>query len=648
LRVGIDTSEVLVDSAGQAASRTAVEVTGEAANVAARVEALAPPDGVTITERTHRLVASRYRTADRGPYKIRGVAEPIHIFNVLGRATSVGLAESPFVGRVDELRLLRRRYDDRATSRPVLIEAGPGLGKTRLLREFTERLDVPTLTVRGRPDRVDVPFASFTNALEWQPPSSVRSQVFESVALALHELLSDDGVLIVEDVQWFDASSLEVIDDFLIAERALPGVFIAMTARTGPSHGGALSELIERLPLAPLDEVDTMTLATALVGDGKDGLDELVDRAEGVPLFVEQLALFAEENASTDTPLPSTIHELLAAQLDRAGPARRLAQVGSVFGRTFPCDAVSTVDDGLGQVDESLRTLAARGLVEWQVGEPTASFRHALVRDVAYLSLLRSERRTYHGRVADVLEASGTAEPAVLAQHRSDAADHDAAANLWLAAAQRALSNHAYVEANRTARAALDALAVLPPSTQRDQRELMTLLLAAPTVMMNESSTEQVEAWFDRARTLASESGDESERLIALVGIASTFSQAGRHRDAADVGGELMEVARGSQSDLLRLMAFAQHGMTLFSLGDLSGAAELLGDALAIWNPSRHDSLVARVPLDPGVMATGDLCAVEFFTGRRGDALARIDAFEASAQEWDDGHGRAIGLRPSS
>ena len=647
VRVGIDSGEVILDSTSQAASRSAQDVTGEPANVAARVESLAPHDGVTITERTRQLIGGEFELVDRGLHTLRGVAEPLALYDVVARARQPVFEMSPFVGRQDEMAMLGDRYDRArgGASPALLIHGEAGLGKSRLVAEFLSTVEPKhVLTVRGRSDQAAVPFSPFIESLSWRPPPGGRRQILDGVASMLAVRLgAGPSLLVLEDVHWFDASSLDVVVH-LLENVPLAGTMTIITTRHVATELEVVRDRVEFLALRGLSVDAAGELASALSAWDDADIEVLVERAEGVPLFVEQLARFADTStAPASRHLPATIHELLAMQLDRLGPARNLAQLASVFGRSFPVAELSRLDDSGADITADLSVLTASGLIELPDGSDTAWFRHALMRDVAYRSLLRRERRVLHGRVADLLDERGGEEPAVLALHRSEAGDFDEAANLWLAAVHRALTDYAFVEADRAARAALDALAELPESADRDQRELATLLLAAPTVMLNQASSPDVEGWFDRARELAVSLGDESDRLIALSGISAALSQAGRHRDADEIGAALPELANRATSNVLRLIAFAQQGMNRFNVGDLRGAEALLSIADSVWDPTRHDSLARRVPLDPGGWAAADLVAIELFTGRRTEGLARASRLLDEMSRWTDGHGRALG-----
>jgi class 3 adenylate cyclase len=651
VRVGIDTGEVIVDTGARGAERSKQDLTGPAVNVAARVQGLAPADGVTITEHTRRLVGDVFRLRSRGGQPIRGVDRPIGLHDVIGGVTTPTRSASPFVGRDLELRWLVDRVARAAEgeSPAVIVTGEPGIGKSRLLVELAEAAaPVPTLTVRGLPERANVPFAPFTDVLDHSTSTSGRRELLDGLAAAVRARLgTSPSLLLVEDVHWFDPSSLDLVAHAL-RTGALAGVCTVMTARQLPDELAELGDALQRVTLTALPAPLARQLAAALLDGDHPELDELVDRGDGVPLFLEQLARFADDGTTPASQrLPTSVHELLGVQLDRLGPQRWFAQVASVFGRTFPVAAAARLAER-DDVEQALAALVAAGLVTADEplagGDGTASFRHALVRDVAYRSLLRRDRERLHGHVADELDAAGGHEPSVLAQHRAAAGQHAQAADLWLAAVQRALGALAFVEASHAARAALDALEQLPPGADRDQRELVALLIAAPTVMLSRASAPEVRAWFDRARQLTTAIGDDAGRIVAVCGLAAALSQSGRHRDADEVMNGLTDDADRAKSRLLALMVHGQHGINRFNLGDLAGSETALRHTLSLWDPDRHDSLAARIPVDPGVMATADLCALEHFTGRSGDAATRTELFTDHMATWSDGHGRALGL----
>ena len=509
-RIGLETGPAVVDAVG--------EIYGDVANIAARVQALAEPGTVLVTARVQRQIAGLFVAEERGTHALKGVPEPTVLFKLV-RASGGGRHSAqrnltPLVGRDDEMAMLLRRWERarQGDGQLVMIVGEPGLGKSRLIEEFHTRLsDTPHTWVewscsqllqntplhpiaewgRQRFGGADVPverrladlesslaqvkFDPAENASLLAPLLDIPLPPGRAPALAPEELRRrqlaaltnwvmagarvQPVVLAFEDLHWADPTTLDVLR--AIAERGAQ-VPLLIVATTRPefrppwsmrSHHGTIS-------LAPLDRGQVRDMVADLSGRHalpKEVIDDVAARTGGVPLFVEEVTrLLLERGAQGGIQaIPPTLQQSLMARLDRLGPAREVAQVGSVIGRGF---SYALLRDVAGLEDAPLQAalekLAEADILLVQGAPPESDFRfkHALIQDAAYENLLKSRRQVLHRRVAEILRgdrfaATAAAEPEVLAHHFTQAGMTDAAIEWWGKAGDQALRRSAFQEA---------------------------------------------------------------------------------------------------------------------------------------------------------------------------------------------------------
>ena len=411
-RIGIETGPVVVDAAG--------EVYGDAPNTAARVQALADPGAVLITARVQRQIAGLFVAEDRGPQDLKGVPEPVTLFQLV-RASGGGRRAAqrhltPLVGREEEIAMLSRRWERarRGDGQLVLIVGEPGLGKSRLIEEFHARLrDTPhTWTEwscsqllqntplhpiaewgRQRFGGADVPaerrFADLENSLAQVkldpaengpllaplldiPLHKERGSTLAPEELRRRQLAALTNwimagakvqpiVLAFEDLHWADPTTLDVLRG--IAERgALAPLYIVATMRPEFRPPWGMRSHHGTISLAPLDSAQVCDMVAELSARhalSREVIDDVAARTGGVPLFVEEvtrLLLERGERGGIQT-IPPTLQQSLMARLDRLGPAREVAQVGAVIGRDFSYALLSAL---AGLEDAPLQTALER------------------------------------------------------------------------------------------------------------------------------------------------------------------------------------------------------------------------------------------------------------------------------------------------
>jgi predicted ATPase len=303
------------------------------------------------------------------------------------------------------------------------------------------------------------------------------------------------SVLLFEDVHWADPTTLEVLDLLIDRVRTVP-LLVVLTHRPGFQSRWSEQGHVGALNLSKLTRAQSAAMVSALTG-GKALpealLEQILTRTDGVPLFVEELTKSILESGELSeagdhydyvgsvraVTIPATLRDSLMARLDRFMPVKEIAQIGAAIGREFGYELIAAVAPmPQAQLDASLLHLTESGLAFRRGTPPDAvyTFKHALVQDAAYDSLLKSRRQELHGKIARVIEARfpniKTTEPEVLAHHLTEAGLAEAAIPLWQAAGELALKRMALTAAITHLNQGLELVSTLPPSSQRDASEL--------------------------------------------------------------------------------------------------------------------------------------------------------------------------------
>ncbi|HZI08512.1 MAG TPA: protein kinase, partial [Archangium sp.] len=342
----------------------------------------------------------------------------------------------------------------------------------------------------------------------------------------------------------------------------------------------------------------------------------LVEKTEGIPLFVEELtrALFertpASGEVSAEVPLPVTLHELLLARLDPLPPEQKeLAWMGSVFGRSFTraqLAALSPRDDTLLRRD--LEELVAAGVLRPSGAgrEPRYEFRHALIQDAAYQSLLRTQRRQYHRRIAELLATPPPgvegAPPELVAHHHAQAGAVEPALSWWMQAGALAMRRSAHVDAVTHYTRALRLLQKLPEGPERDRQELaLQLALGAPLMSTRGYAAPEVRETYARALELSRRMGDDAQLFPSVLGLWQFYMVGGEARVSAELGRQLLAQAERTQEPVMLMLAYRALGTSLMLLGELVACREHMERGLLLYDREKHGMLALRFGQDPGV-----------------------------------------------
>jgi class 3 adenylate cyclase/tetratricopeptide (TPR) repeat protein len=526
------------------------------------------------------------------------------------------------VGREEELELLLRRWQ-RAKSgegQVVLLSGEPGIGKSRLTAALLERVATephtrlryfcspqhtdsalyPIMgqmeraaglahddTPKARLDKLDAVLAqtstsiqdaalfadmlSFPNdgrypALELAPQQR-RQRTLEALTAQLVALAAQQPVLMIfEDAHWIDPTSLEALGRIVDRIKMLPALLVVtyrpefVAPWVGQAH-------VTSLTINRLGEREAAAIIARLVGNkglSADVMAEIVERTDGIPLFVEEMtkAVLEAENedaalrtvAAVPSPalaVPASLHASLMARLDRLGPAKEVAQIGAAIGREFSHALLAAVmRRPEAELGSALDRLFAAGLLFRQGVPPHATylFKHALVQDAAYGTLLREPKRALHARIAETLQSqfaeTAESQPEIMARHYAEGGAIGDALSYWHKAGQLALSRSANSEAASYASKGLALLGRLPNGPARDRHEwnMQSVLAPALIALKGYTALEPIAA-YERARDLLKSIDDPSRRETIFPGLCAAYFNRGEFRKMAVVGQEFLSAA---------------------------------------------------------------------------------------------------------
>ena len=571
VRVGIASGLTVIEDLRAGLVSEDEAVTGATLSLAARLQALAPPGGVVISDATRLLLRGAFDLMPLGSPVLKGFPQKQAVWQVRAPAADPP-SQGPhsagkLVGRDGEMALLRSCWQACRGGEGgiVTVRGEGGIGKSRLLAALVEHVDgtgevVSLACSRYRQDAAFHPVADWLGARLGQAGSgSVRDRLarlpgvstetaplLESIAGtgraadvsddealrrqdaiidAVVDLLAPPGagarLVVVEDAHWADPATLDVLDR-LAGRGSEQPVLLVIAARPDAVRlpGGPNLRQIE---LAPLSADATLQLVAELSPDLPDTLRRtIVERSGGFPLFTEELTRSLLETPEADAAdVPITLQDTLMARLDRLRAGKPVAQIGALIGRSFSWRLlVACADLAEDALREGLQELVSASLVERRSAEDYA-FRHALVRDAAYGSLLRSRRVLLHGRVAQTIEAKlpdiAEAQPERLARHCTEAGQIEAAVGYWERAAERSIAQAAPSTAMSCFTSAIDLLARLPLSAARDRKEVeLRLRLNMPLTVLHGFASTATEQNLTRMAALL-EGAEASEAALQLL-----------------------------------------------------------------------------------------------------------------------------------
>lgn len=641
---------------------------GEARNTLMRLNAIAEPGSVLISNATHHRVALFFECESAGSHRLRGLSHPIEMFRVLKESVSRNRVElvdpsnlTPLVGRDTELSILKDRWEQalEGLGQIVLLIGDAGLGKSRLIREIREHVIQSEASGPSGPQEVAViewrcsqyhqnasyyPMIDFFyHLLELEKRTPLER--LETVARYLCELKMDSvenvwllcGVLniptddrypalalspqkikertdaiffqwldhlaqvrpvlfIVEDLHWLDPTTLELLEKY-VSEYECGRVLCILTFRPEfetpwKSKPHQTQIALNRLTKRQIGEMMRKRMQRTTIPEAI--VEQVIERTDGVPLFIEEFAVVILESGVLDRSdagedssallqvIPVTLNDLLFSRLDWMEADREVIQLAAALGREFDFGLLHACCNLSGdQLHQELDKLVhAEILFAKGKGDSVSYiFKHALLQDAAYRSILTKKRQQYHHRISEALESGFPdlvqAQPALLAHHFTEAGLTETAIQYWLKAGLRSQEQSANVEAIRHFRNGIQLAMTLPPSPQRDAIELsIKLPLSAVLMAVQGYAAPEVEPVQNRCIEICRQLGEGAPLFPVLCANWEWLFIRGRFQDCYHRCPELIAIAEEQQGPGMLAEAYWTQGCTSFYAGDFELARQ--------------------------------------------------------------------------
>ncbi|MEE8551264.1 MAG: AAA family ATPase, partial [Gemmatimonadota bacterium] len=498
------------------------------------------------------------------------------------------------------------------------------------------------------------------------PPLNVAPGRQKDMTLAAYvdyvaELAVERPVLfILEDVHWIDPTTRELVDTLVDQTQELP-LLLVITFRPEFSPPWTAQTHVTLLTVNRLGRRQSEAMVVQAAG-GKpfpeELLTQIVSKTDGVPLFIEEVTravletgLLREDKDGyrltrpiSPLAVPNTLQASLLARLDRLASVKEVAQIGAVIGRQFSYEllaAVSPLDDEA--LQDALQQVTDAELLFRRGTAPKAmyTFKHALVQEAAYSSLLRSKRQTLHATVAQVLEErfpeTANTEPELLAHHYTEAGDLEHAVAYWQRAGERAHEQSANLEAIGHLTTGIAVLQGLPDNQERARQELeFQVSLGSAIVCAKSHTAVEAQAAYTRARELCEQLGDVPELIPTLFGLWRFYVARSSLVEASELAMELLRLAEETDDAVRHVLAYYALGFTATCKGELADARHHFEKGTAQYSPSQRSADVYRAAQDPGVACRSWGSVTEWLLGFPDQAQDRMRESVALAEEIED------------
>ncbi|OIO71800.1 MAG: hypothetical protein AUJ56_03300 [Zetaproteobacteria bacterium CG1_02_49_23] len=701
VRSGIHTGLIITNT------DTAIpDIAGKTSQIAIQLRDSIAHHGTVISQSTHAIVTGYFTCLPMKDVKLPRAMQSITSFVVLGESgaqTRLDAAKqlTPLVGREGEINTLMSMWQQSRCGQyhTVLVQGEAGIGKSRLVLAFRNQLQDAAPTVRelrcsgqfsssafhpllvmleeemklrlasaeeksrklidyfeclypsqakegipllSRLLSLPLPERYTTSTLSGQPLKEQTNTLF--LELLRGPSSRQPLLLIVEDLHWADPSTLALLGQYFheVGERP---AFTLLTARAGfvsPWHDSDVTPL----PLPPLSSKAIEDMITAI--DARLPMEirqRIVERTDGIPLYAEELARFAV--AEKADAIPGTLHDLLAARIDRLGSAKCCAQLAATIGREFSLTLLERMQQEISSSD-AIESLFEAGIIT-RLDSTTAQFSHVLIQEAAYQSQTRANRQLAHRRIAEILlndfSEIGTTQPEVIAQHLYNAGDLVAAVEQWINAGQRSLLNAAHAESLAHFHAGQRALAKLPADHSHDQLEMkLNLLLGASLTHAKGYGSEEAKTAYAGALESSGIEVEETSLFSALQGLWISEHAQGRNLIAVEIAQQLLHLAQQSADPIQLQAAHESMGTSTGTFGDLQKARYHFEQALALYRPEHHEEMMRRYNDNFRIKSGAHLSMVLMQQGFPDQALAEAQATLALAQTGNNPHLLCYGL----
>ena len=719
-RIGIATGLVVVgDLVGEGAAQEEA-VIGETPNLAARMQGVANPGQIVVSDSTRRLLSNALDVEHIGQQDLKGISGPVDAYAILGEHEASVVAEarhsaasSSLVGRETEITMLMDRWNHaKENEGQVFVLSGEaGIGKSQIstslinnlagqphrilqfqcspyyastaLFPFIGYLERDAGFVRSDDDNqkldkletllsglfeditpVTALFAALLSLpLDRYPPIELeplkqREETLKAfVEFVRHQAQQSPLLMLFEDAHWCDATSLELLGNLIDQIHDLP-VLQLITHRPEFQPPWSASGHVTHYNLNRLTKRHSTAIIETVTG-GKSLPDKIVDqiltKTDGIPLFVEELTktildagfLIEEENAfRLDGPLPpfaipSTLQDSLMARLDRLSPVKEVAQTGACIGREFPYDLLACVSlQNDADLQKSLAQLVENELIfaRGTPPEATYTFKHALLQDAAYNSLLKSSRQQLHTKIAKALETDFadklSHEPELAAQHYTAAGLMQQAVPYWLAAGQAAIAKSANEEAINHLTTGLECLYALPENPQREEQELLLrATLGVSQFTARGYAAPELGDNYEKALAIVRRIGDTPFKSPAMFGVWAYHLLRVNYDRATEVANEALEQAKQTGVPHEMTAALAAAATTSIFKGEAQLGQDYSEDSWRTYDVSTHGDMVALYGQDVGLWCADFGSWATWLTGRSDEADRRYGEANRTAEE---------------
>ncbi|WP_257462917.1 TOMM system kinase/cyclase fusion protein [Archangium lipolyticum] len=676
-------------------------VVGATPKVATQLCELVRPGNIAVSGETERLLRKHFVLESQGLHPLDGADSPLEFHHLYEENHSKGLSGVPLVGRDKELEILLERWRAAAAGmgQGVLISGEPGIGKSRLVRELQVKLEGQAhtwLECRCTHTSTNSPFYSIGGLLSGLLDSS-RDASAEAKVGKLEQMLSHYGfelaeamplfapllslplpqrwpeldvsaqkrrellheailslffeiaekapvTLVIEDLHWADSSTLELLGQFL-AEVGSARVLALFTTR--PELTPPWLATVFPLQLGRLGRAEVDHLALQLTHNRPlppEVLEQLSNRTDGVPLFVEELlrtltesGVLVERNGAymlerplSDVFVPASLRDSLVSRLDHLGRSKETAQVASAIGREFSAELLRAVSPlAEPTLEEDLHKLISAGLIyrRRRLRSSMYVFKHALIRDAAYDTMLKRSRQQVHARIARALAErfpeTVSEHPELLAHHHAAADQKRQAIDYTRRAALSALQRAATSQTLAHCRTAMGWLDAIEDPRERAGTELAIIGVLAPALMTAEGyAAPSLGNAFTRARSLCESLEKPPQLFPVLWGLGAFYAVRAEHRTALELGTEVLEMAERQGDPALSVPAHLLNGGTRLWRGEFSASRTHLEESIRKHEPEKHGALADLYSYEPGISTRSYLALTLWFLGYPEQALA--------------------------